>query len=194
MFLLPFHSWPQVEPFFTSLALYDAKNGKKISEDLNIDINHPDVKAYLNKFADIPNGSGSPRENGRKFSTLPYIEDLDDEWLKDPKRVGCIRCFVKITMQQKIIINNCQSAVHGIWRQQRKCWSVNNCSAPETNLIIMLTYCPCTWSANFHSIISPVNSIVEIECKGGNGLMFLSLVSPHQWTFFFHVFTIFKVL
>ena len=35
------YSLSQVEPFFVTLALYDASAGKKISADLHLDLNHP---------------------------------------------------------------------------------------------------------------------------------------------------------
>lgn len=37
----------QVEPFFVTLALYDASAGKKISADLHLDLNHPLVSHQL---------------------------------------------------------------------------------------------------------------------------------------------------
>ena len=47
--LSPCPSPPQVEPFFVSLALYDANKGLKVSEDFHVDLNDFHLRSLLEK-------------------------------------------------------------------------------------------------------------------------------------------------
>ena len=56
----------QIEPYFTSLALYDARNGIKLSEDFHFSLNPPEVMDMLA----IEKPHGSPTSE-----LLPYLKD-----------------------------------------------------------------------------------------------------------------------
>ena len=81
----------QVEPFFTSMALFDVRSGRKISEDFHVDLNSPAIRALLDRFRDLPNGSSAAEPDAdqcRRRSTLPNIDGLDESWLMYPQKVG----------------------------------------------------------------------------------------------------------
>ncbi|XP_030838046.1 dedicator of cytokinesis protein 11 isoform X16 [Strongylocentrotus purpuratus] len=67
------------EPFFLTLALYDARNQRKVSEDFHVDINPPQIRHMLDRFNDTGDGPKSPR-------TIPDVSDLDKNWIKSPKK------------------------------------------------------------------------------------------------------------
>ncbi|XP_041349256.1 LOW QUALITY PROTEIN: dedicator of cytokinesis protein 9-like [Gigantopelta aegis] len=73
------------EPFFISFALYDAKEGRKISEDFHIDPNEPEISAMIPH--DILQASDHLHTvEGR--SNSPDLYGLSEDWLKSVKRHG----------------------------------------------------------------------------------------------------------
>ncbi|XP_078488155.1 dedicator of cytokinesis protein 9-like isoform X4 [Ciona intestinalis] len=74
-----------VEPFFVTLALYDAHAGKKISADLHVDLNHPLVRRM------VPNRQPSHVKRGSTVSVEsrtgePNLQVVDKEWVAHPKK------------------------------------------------------------------------------------------------------------
>lgn len=65
----------QIEPYYTTLFLYDAKLGKKLTENFHFDVNQANVRPFVNR-AD-PGGSGVKTD-------LP--EKLSEEWLLYPRQ------------------------------------------------------------------------------------------------------------
>jgi hypothetical protein len=71
----------QVEPYFTTLALYDAKQGRKLTENFHFDVNHPQVRSMVPSL--LKNGSEDKPEN-----VLPSeLQQVPEEWLMYPKQV-----------------------------------------------------------------------------------------------------------
>ena len=85
----------QLEPFFVSLALLDVREGRKVSSDFHVDLNHEAVRQMLGGCS---NGTGSPaagigvQENGlcspaeKKPGDCCLSLDLE-HWLCFPKQV-----------------------------------------------------------------------------------------------------------
>lgn len=88
----------QAEPYFTSLALYDAKNGRKLTENFYFDLNSEHVKdmivtnpngPLLNGQATETNGVNGTDEksNTMQYQALPKEFDaLPADWLTRPKQ------------------------------------------------------------------------------------------------------------
>lgn len=93
----------QAEPYFTSLALYDAKAGKKLTENFHFDINeeairdmfqvsHPNHSTSLTEIAAATtNGCAakkSPSINsiGEPNNLAKELESVPSDWLKHPKQ------------------------------------------------------------------------------------------------------------
>ncbi|XP_041482455.1 dedicator of cytokinesis protein 11-like isoform X3 [Lytechinus variegatus] len=72
------------EPFFMTLALYDARNQRKISEDLHVDINPPQIRQMLDRFNDAANGSSG--DGPKSPRTIPDVSELDKNWIRSPKK------------------------------------------------------------------------------------------------------------
>lgn len=89
----------QAEPYITSLALYDAKAGKKISENFYFDINEDSVREMLqssstalangcsNKKSPVLNGSSNMNGSALHSPKLPKdLESLPIGWLSRPRQ------------------------------------------------------------------------------------------------------------
>ncbi|XP_026816048.1 dedicator of cytokinesis protein 9 isoform X1 [Rhopalosiphum maidis] len=72
----------QVEPYFTTMALFDIRAGKKISEDFHFDINHDSMKNLLNHDNQI---------DGHKFIEISKNCKVTKNWLfKQKQAIMCI--------------------------------------------------------------------------------------------------------
>lgn len=85
----------QIEPFFVSLALLDIREGRKVSADFHVDLNHEAVRQML---GGCTNGTGGPgagaggQENGlcspaEKKPGDCYLNMDLEHWLCFPKQV-----------------------------------------------------------------------------------------------------------
>ncbi|GLG92417.1 Dedicator of cytokinesis protein 9 [Gryllus bimaculatus] len=70
----------QVEPYLTSLALFDARQGRKLTENFYFDVNHPQVRELLPSL--LPHGE-SPVDCD---SLAPELQHVPPEWLVYPKQ------------------------------------------------------------------------------------------------------------
>lgn len=83
----------QVEPYLTTLSIFDAKRNRKVSEDFRFDINHPYIRNMLPKKGrkgsmpqNITNGSNCNGESvSANFNSL-HLKDIGEEWLSYPKQ------------------------------------------------------------------------------------------------------------
>lgn len=77
-----------MEPYFTTLALFDIRSGKKISEDFHFDINHDSVKNVLN----CENGI-----DGHKFIEVAKNCKVTKSWLYKQKQVNFMKLLFSIS-------------------------------------------------------------------------------------------------
>ena len=73
----------QPEPFFITLALYDAREGKKISEDFHFDPNGEKVRAMIP--SELVTATDSVNGDGGKE---PHLFGVDSQWLAYCDRVS----------------------------------------------------------------------------------------------------------
>lgn len=72
----------QVEPYYTVLSLFDARNGRKLTENFHFDINHEIVRDMAREFS--PAGITTETED----ITLPgELKNIPSDWIKYPKQV-----------------------------------------------------------------------------------------------------------
>ncbi|XP_051965596.1 dedicator of cytokinesis protein 10 isoform X3 [Xyrauchen texanus] len=85
-----------IEPFFVSFALLDIREGRKVSADFHVDLNHEVVRQMLNSSGNsggqgIAGGNSVPQENGlslpaeKKTDNCQLSTDLEN-WLRFPKQ------------------------------------------------------------------------------------------------------------
>jgi len=70
-----------IEPFFITLALFDASIGKKISADLHVDLNHVVVRKMIPEY--INQSALNSEEESNEGSKLRLI---DYQWIANPKQ------------------------------------------------------------------------------------------------------------
>lgn len=70
----------QIEPYFTSLALYDVKAGRKLTENFYFDLNEKHARNLLNSNKDLKEQPYS-NEDGNNF-----LHDVTTEWVMHPRQ------------------------------------------------------------------------------------------------------------
>ncbi|CAL1287948.1 unnamed protein product [Larinioides sclopetarius] len=83
----------QVEPYITTLAIYDAKRNRKVSEDFKFDVNNPYIRNMLpmkSRKSSVPLNQSNTNSNcnGENNKSLPnpHLRDIGEEWLTFPKQ------------------------------------------------------------------------------------------------------------
>lgn len=81
-----------------SVSLLDIREGRKVSSDFHVDLNHEVVRQMLSSSANpgdqgLDGGNGSPQENGLASSVEKKTEDCQlspdlENWLRFPKQVS----------------------------------------------------------------------------------------------------------
>jgi len=75
----------QPEPFFLTFALYNAKEGKKISEDFHFDANSKEIRSMITREVTGSASHSRPAANGAPAT--PTTSALDIKWLELQKQV-----------------------------------------------------------------------------------------------------------
>lgn len=71
-----------MEPYFTRLALYDARLGRKLTEDFHFDLNHPAVR-------DLVRDDECTKSLVENFSydVKLDVKQIPEEWFKSKRQV-----------------------------------------------------------------------------------------------------------
>lgn len=77
-----------VEPFFVTLALYDACEGRKISADLHIDLNHAIVRKMIPEKIQPPSALSSTTKDvdSNRIGEAQINQLVDIQWIAHPKQ------------------------------------------------------------------------------------------------------------
>ena len=79
----------QPEPFFLTFALYNAKEGKKISEDFHFDANSDVIRHMLpSEGVHMTDGASHSRPTANGTPTSPSAAASDMKWLELQKQVS----------------------------------------------------------------------------------------------------------
>ncbi|XP_022671033.1 dedicator of cytokinesis protein 9-like isoform X3 [Varroa destructor] len=86
----------QVEPYITTMAIYDVRRMRKVSEDFHFDVNHPYIRNMLpktRKNSASASGTGYSTNNNAEEATVTVaavqtlgFKDLGEEWLAFPRQ------------------------------------------------------------------------------------------------------------
>jgi len=88
----------QVEPYLTTLALFDAKQGRKLTENFHFDVNHPQVR----NMVPCVSKNGSDDKCG---TLLPSeLQQVPEEWLMYPKQVSITKHIQQDMMETVWVI------------------------------------------------------------------------------------------
>ncbi|KAH0567488.1 dedicator of cytokinesis protein 9 isoform X3 [Cotesia glomerata] len=74
----------QVEPYYTTLSLFDARNGKKLSENFHFDINHEIVRDMVQELS--PVSELTDNDKADKAELPNELKNIPDKWIKYPKQ------------------------------------------------------------------------------------------------------------
>lgn len=74
----------QVEPFYITLSLFDIQNGRKISSDFHVDLNHPSVRGMMpNNSSQYMNGGGDGRPDSQRL-----VHGMPEAAMQYPRQVN----------------------------------------------------------------------------------------------------------
>ncbi|XP_028818872.1 dedicator of cytokinesis protein 10 isoform X2 [Denticeps clupeoides] len=102
-----------IEPLFVTVALFDVREGRKLSADFHVDLNHDAVRQMLNTSYVQENGMGSPAE--KKPGDCQLSLDLEN-WLRFPKQAifsvtNPHTDIVLVARVEKVLMGNIASGV-----------------------------------------------------------------------------------
>ncbi|XP_006571706.1 dedicator of cytokinesis protein 9 isoform X1 [Apis mellifera] len=72
----------QVEPYQTTLSLYDARNGRKLTENFHFDINHEVIQEMIKELSPV----GIMTESTENIKLPNDLKNIPLDWIKYPKQ------------------------------------------------------------------------------------------------------------
>ncbi|KAM9315606.1 dedicator of cytokinesis protein 10 [Gastrophryne carolinensis] len=76
-----------IEPFFLNFALFDIKEGRKVSADFHVDLNHNIVRQMIcPSTGTVGNGTISPSSTQSKDFEEPQVRGFPEKWIQYPRQ------------------------------------------------------------------------------------------------------------
>lgn len=73
-----------MEPFYVTLSLFDIQNGRKISSDFHVDLNHSSVRGMVpNNTSQYMNGGGDTHSEGQRL-----VHGVPETAMQYPRQVS----------------------------------------------------------------------------------------------------------
>ncbi len=92
---------PQVEPFYVTLSLFDIQNGRRISSDFHVDLNHPSVRGMVpNNTSQYINGGGDTHPEGQRL-----VHGVPEAAMQYPRQVSEVKIQKKCFKTKMLTIN-----------------------------------------------------------------------------------------
>lgn len=87
LFISSFWYFFQVEPYFTSLALFDVRAGRKLSENFHFDINDDKIRSIFFNTHDSDESCSNGEASTVTEPISPELEQVSPDWIQFPKQV-----------------------------------------------------------------------------------------------------------
>ncbi len=76
-----------MEPFYVTLSLFDIQNGRKISSDFHVDLNHPTVRSMVPSHnSQYMNGGGDAHPEGQRM-----VHGVPEAAMQYPRQVSHVK-------------------------------------------------------------------------------------------------------
>ncbi|KAK7156957.1 hypothetical protein R3I94_006875 [Phoxinus phoxinus] len=169
-----------IEPFFVSLSLLDIREGRKVSADFHVDLNHEVVRQMLSSSGNpgdqgLDGGNGPPQENGLASSVEKKTEDCQlspdlESWLCFPKQAifsvtNPHTDIVMVARVEKVLMGNISSGTEPYIKNTDSSKTVQKMLKSNKQFCTKLGKyrMPFAWSVR--SVFKDTQGTVDRECR-----------------------------